>query len=85
MSRKLRVLAPPENCEAPNARRSKTIELPSALYRIDEAAVILNVKPKTLRNKISLGQIGFYKVGRGIRISKETIQEILERSYVPAR
>jgi excisionase family DNA binding protein len=60
-------------------------ELPSALYRIDEAAEFLNVKPKTLRNRISLGQISVYRVGRGVRISQETLQEILDRGYVPAR
>jgi excisionase family DNA binding protein len=60
-------------------------ELPAALYRIDEAAGILNVKPKTLRNRISLGEIAIFRVGRGVRISKETLQEILARGYVPAR
>ena len=60
-------------------------EMPTALYRIDEAADILNVRPKTLRNRISLGQIAVYRIGRGVRISKETLQEILDRGYVPAR
>jgi excisionase family DNA binding protein len=59
-------------------------ELPTALYRIDEAAEFLNVKPKTLRNRISLGQIAIYRIGRGVRISKETLQDMLDRGYVPA-
>ena len=59
--------------------------LPSALFRINEAAAILNIKPKTLRNRISLGQIAVYRIGRGVRISQETLQEILDRGYVPAR
>jgi excisionase family DNA binding protein len=59
--------------------------LPSALFRVEEAASILNIKPKTLRNRISLGQIAVYRIGRGVRISQETLQELLDKSYVPAR
>jgi excisionase family DNA binding protein len=59
--------------------------LPSALFRVEEAANILNIKPKTLRNRISLGQISVYRIGRGVRISQETLQELLDRAYVPAR
>jgi excisionase family DNA binding protein len=59
--------------------------LPSALFRVEEAANILNIKPKTLRNRISLGQIAVYRIGRGVRISQETLQELLDKAYVPAR
>jgi excisionase family DNA binding protein len=60
-------------------------EFPSRLYRVEEAAEILNIKPKTMRNRISLGQIDIYRVGRGIRISRETLEEIIGCGYVPAR
>ena len=66
-------------------RQLNRAEFPSRLYRVEEAAEILNIKPKTMRNRISLGQIDIYRVGRGIRISRETLEEILNCGYVPAR
>ena len=66
-------------------RQLNRAEFPSRLYRVDEAAEILNIKPKTMRNRISLGQIDIYRVGRAIRISRETLEEIIGCGYVPAR
>jgi excisionase family DNA binding protein len=59
--------------------------LPIALFRVDEAAKILNLRPKTLRNKISAREIDVIRIGRNVRISQETLQELIERGFMPAK
>jgi excisionase family DNA binding protein len=71
--------------EDPSSQQLNRVKFPSQLFRVEEPAQILNIRPKTMRNRISLGQIDIYRVGRGIRISKETLEEIIARGYVPAR
>jgi excisionase family DNA binding protein len=66
---------------------TKVLRDPGAdpLYRIDEAARVLNVKPKTLRNWASLGRIGFTRVGpRAVRIFASELNRVITERHQPA-
>lgn len=55
------------------------------LYTIRAAAERLAIKPATLRFWIWTNRVEYIKVGRGIRISDDTIQTVIERGTVPAK
>jgi excisionase family DNA binding protein len=68
------------------SRASQEDALADPLYRIDEAARVLNVKPKTLRNWASLGRIGFTRVGpRAVRIFASELNRVISEGHRPAR
>jgi excisionase family DNA binding protein len=50
------------------------------LYTVEEAADILRLKPKTLRNWISARKIPFLKIGGSVRLSEQQLQEIIQGS-----
>ena len=54
------------------------------LLTIAEAADRLGLKPKTLRFWIWARKIEHVKIGRAVRLSESTIQEIIQRGTVPA-
>jgi excisionase family DNA binding protein len=53
------------------------------LRSLPEVAERLGVSIKCLRGWIYRRSIPYYKIGRAVRISDETIQEILDRGTVP--
>ena len=56
------------------------------LCRVDPTADMLGVKPKTLRNWMSLGRISFVRVGpRAVRIPLSEINRIITEGTRPAR
>jgi excisionase family DNA binding protein len=54
------------------------------LKTLPEAAERLGVSVKCLRGWIYRRSIAYTKVGRAVRISEETIQQIIDRGTVPA-
>ncbi len=54
------------------------------LLTVEQAAAELGLKPKTLRQQIWKRTIQYHKIGGAVRISSDTINQILERSIVPA-
>lgn len=54
------------------------------LVRLPEAADRLGVTVNTLRSWIYRRTVPYTKVGRGVRLSEETIQKIIQRGSVPA-
>lgn len=46
---------------------------------VDDAAQILGITPKTVRNLIKNGEIASIKVGQLIRVPKDRLVEYLER------
>jgi excisionase family DNA binding protein len=54
------------------------------LVTIPEAAERLGISVKCLRAWVWRRAISYVKVGRGVRISEETINKIIERGTVPA-
>ena len=68
-----------------DARAIMAAALLPKLLRIDEAAEILNLRPKTLRNLISLRQIESVRIGRNVRISSDTIAQLIEAGRTPVQ
>jgi len=54
------------------------------LNTLPQAAEQLGVSVKCLRSWIYRRAIPYVKVGRGVRITEETIQRIIEKGSVPA-
>ena len=54
------------------------------LLTIAETAKLLKVTPTTVRRYVSAGQLPAFKVGRGVRIRKEAIEDFLT-PVVPTR
>ncbi len=54
-------------------------------YRISEAAIILDRKPKTVYAMIGRREICVYRVNRAILIGENEIRRILEEGFTPAR
>lgn len=55
------------------------------LFRVEQAAAKLAVKPKTLRNWIGERRIGVHRIGRSVRIPGSEIERILAEGFTPAR
>jgi excisionase family DNA binding protein len=55
------------------------------LRSLPQAAETLGVSVKCLRGWVYRRTIPYVKVGRAVRISDETIQEIIDRGTVPAK
>ncbi len=47
------------------------------VYTVEEAATLLHVKPRTIRECIQSGRLGASKVGRSYIITEEDIQAFL--------
>jgi excisionase family DNA binding protein len=58
-------------------------ELPAGLLTVDQAAAVLNVAPKTLRNWCSLRAIPFLRVGGCLRFDGDALKQWLEARAVP--
>lgn len=56
----------------------------SKLNTLPQAAEHLGVSVKCLRSWIYRRAIPYVKVGRAVRVSDETIQQIIDRGTVPA-
>jgi excisionase family DNA binding protein len=54
------------------------------LRTLPEAAECLGLSVKTLRAWIYRRSIDYIKIGRAVRISDETIRQIIDRGTVPA-
>ncbi|RXS93686.1 helix-turn-helix domain-containing protein [Silvibacterium dinghuense] len=54
------------------------------LLAVEQAAVRLAIKPKTLRNWIGERRISVYRVGRCVRVAASEIERVLEEGFVPA-
>jgi excisionase family DNA binding protein len=53
------------------------------LLTVDQAAVELGLRPKTLRQKIWKREIEYQKIGGAVRIRSDVIDRLIERSTVP--
>jgi excisionase family DNA binding protein len=53
------------------------------LLTVDEAAMELGLRPKTLRQKIWKREIEYQKIGGAVRIRSDVIDRLIERSTVP--
>jgi excisionase family DNA binding protein len=73
-----------ENLNAAKGRKRMTGSNPVRLRSLREAAERLGVSVKCLRGWIYRRTIPYYKISRMVRISDETIQDILDRGIVPA-
>jgi len=58
-------------------------KLPPGLLTVEEAAGVLRVAPKTLRNWVSLRAIPFVRVGGCLRFDGPALQRWLESRSVP--
>jgi len=50
-----------------------------------EAAAIIGLKPRMLRDVRRRGEIEFVRVGRMIRYRREALEQFVDRMRVPAR
>ncbi|MGD0264295.1 MAG: helix-turn-helix domain-containing protein [Candidatus Methylomirabilota bacterium] len=57
--------------------------LPAGLLTVDEAAALLRVASKTVRNWVSLRAIPFVRVGGCLRFDGQTLKRWLEARAVP--
>jgi excisionase family DNA binding protein len=57
----------------------------SKLNTLPQAAEQLGVSVKCLRSWIYRREIAYTKIGRAVRVSDATIQQIIDRGTVPAR
>jgi excisionase family DNA binding protein len=55
------------------------------LLNVDEASERLGLKASTLRFWIWQRRIAFVRIGRAVRVSEDTIREVIERGTVPAK
>lgn len=55
-----------------------------ALMTTDEVAAFLRVDVVTIRRLVSRGELAAYRVGGEFRFSQATLEEFLQRQYVPA-
>jgi excisionase family DNA binding protein len=55
------------------------------LLTIPEASERLGLKPSTMRFWIWTRKIEHVKVGRAVRLSEDTIHQVIQRGTVPAR
>lgn len=55
------------------------------LYRINEAAVTLNLSPKTLWDWLGQRRIAAVRLGRSVRIPETEIDRLIEEGTTPAR
>jgi excisionase family DNA binding protein len=53
------------------------------LLTIDQAAVVLGLKPKTLYQRIWRRQIEHVKLGRNVRFRADVLERMIEESTVP--
>jgi excisionase family DNA binding protein len=61
-----------------------TRERVMSMLSLKQAAEELGVSINTLRAWIYRRKIGYVKVGRSVRVSQETIQQIIDRGTIPA-
>lgn len=54
------------------------------LLSVEQSAAILGVKEQTIRKWLSLGRIGFVKIGRRTLIEQQTITQMIESGRRPA-
>jgi excisionase family DNA binding protein len=54
------------------------------LLSAEQAAELLGLQTKTIRNWIAARRIGVYRIGRAVRIPESEIERILDESHVPA-
>lgn len=55
------------------------------LLTVEEVSLATGWKESTIRQKIWLREIEYVKLGRSVRFRQETINDLIERSTVPAR
>jgi len=48
------------------------------IYTIEQAAEILHIKPRTMREWIRLGKVRAFKLGDLVRIHDEDLQEFID-------
>jgi excisionase family DNA binding protein len=49
------------------------------LMTVEEAAAVLKVAPKTLRNRVSLGLMGAVRIGGTLRFERSEIARLIEQ------
>lgn len=54
-------------------------------YNVSEAAELLGIKPRTIRDWVLLRKIEYIRIGRAIRISEAEIDRILNEGRVPVK
>jgi excisionase family DNA binding protein len=52
-------------------------------YTVPGAAEALNVSVHTIRTWVSKRRIGYHRLGRSIRISRDEVARMLDSGYVP--
>jgi excisionase family DNA binding protein len=55
------------------------------LYKVPQAAEMLNVSPKTIWTWIAGRQIEVTRLGRAVRIPEKALVELIEAGTTPAR
>lgn len=59
---------------------------PERLYRVDEVAALLSVRPSTVRSWILGRRIGYVKLGRrAVRIGENVLRELIETGRIAPR
>lgn len=48
------------------------------LYKVERVAELLDLHPDTIRRYIREGKLKAYKIGKGFRIKKESLDKFLE-------
>jgi excisionase family DNA binding protein len=67
-----------------NGNHMKTAQRPASMLALPQAALELGVSVNTLRAWIYRRKIDYVKIGRSVRISEATVQELIARGSVPA-
>ena len=55
------------------------------LYKVPQAAEILNVSPKTIWTWIAAQQIEVTRLGRAVRIPSRALDDLIEAGTTPAK
>ena len=51
----------------------------NTLLTVEEVADVLRLKVKTIRKWIYVGRIPFVKLGRSVRISRKTVEDLIRQ------
>ena len=55
------------------------------LLKVSEAAAITRMSASWWRQQVFMNRVEFLKIGRSVRIRRQTVDELLASSLVPAR
>lgn len=68
------------NSEAVIPDDRQSLNVVSTIYTIEEAADLLKIKPRTVRQWIADGKLKSFKLGDLVRIHEDDLQDLIDRA-----